>query len=148
MAEYTDVALNADAGYYDISFTDGDLTKLQGFDTAIYISIFTDARASETQIEQPERRRGWIGNLGNAIEIGSLNWLYEQARLINATANGLADTTRTCLKWLVDFEYATSVTVTPVRSGANTLDADIRIAHPDGSVESKRVSLWGFTPNG
>jgi phage gp46-like protein len=148
MAEYTDVALNTDAGYYDISFTDGDLTKLQGFDTAIYISIFTDARASETQIEQPERRRGWIGNLGNAIEIGSLNWLYEQARLINATANGLADTTRTCLKWLVDFEYATSVTVTPVRSGANTLDADIRIAHPDGSVESKRVSLWGFTPNG
>ncbi len=148
MTEYTDVALNTDAGYYDISFTDGDFTKLRGFDTAIYISIFTDARASETQIEQPERRRGWIGNLGNAIEIGSLNWLYEQARLINATANGLADTTRKCLKWLVDFEYATSVTVTPIRSGANTLEADVKIAHPDGSVESKRVSLWGFTPNG
>jgi len=148
MAEYTDVALNTDAGYYDISFTDGDLTKLQGFDTAIFISVFTDARASATQIEKPELRRGWIGNLGNSIEIGSLNWLYEQARLINKTANGLADTTRTCLKWLVDFEYATSVTVTPIRSGANTLDADIRIAHPDGSVESKRVSLWGFTPNG
>ena len=148
MAEYTDVALNTDAGYYDISFTDGDLTKLQGFDTAIFISVFTDARASATQIEKPELRRGWIGNLGNAIEIGSLNWLYEQARLINKTANGLADTTRTCLKWLVDFEYATSVTVTPIRSGANTLDADIRIEHLDGSVESKRVSLWGYTPNG
>jgi len=148
MAEYTDVALNTDAGYYDISFTDGDLTKLKGYDTAIFISVFTDARASATQIEKPELRRGWIGNLGNSIEIGSLNWLYEQARLINKTANGLADTTRTCLKWLVDFEYATSVTVTPIRSGANTLDADIRIAHPDGSVESKRVSLWGFTPNG
>lgn len=144
--QYTDVELNFDSGYYDISFESGDFKKIKGFDTSIWISILTDGRAAATQVERPERRRGWIGNSGNPVELGGLNWLYDQARLVISTVNGLMDSTRKSLQWFIDFGYATNVTATPIRS-ADKLEADVKIFRPDGSVESKRVTLWEQTPN-
>ena len=144
--EFTDVELNTDAGYHDISFENGDFKKLKGFDTAIFISLFTDARASDTQIERPENRRGWIGNLGNPVELGSLIWLYEQARLFTPTVNGVIDETKKALQWLIDFNYAVAVTVVVRRPVRDTLAVDITITHSDASVETLRLSLWENTP--
>lgn len=146
MTQFTDVELNTDNGYYDISFENGDFKKIEGFDTAIWISIFTDARASESQVEEPHRRRGWIGNENNPVELGSLNWLYEQARLINATVNGIVDSTQRALQWLIDFNYATRVEVVPIR-GNTQLEADITIFRSDNVVETSRLELWNNTPN-
>ena len=147
MAEFVDVAMNTDKGYYDISFENGDFKKLKGLDTAVFITLFTDARASATDMDQPERRRGWIGNLDNLVELGNKNWLYEQAKLINRTVNGLVDSTKQGFKWLTDLGYANIVTVKTIRT-ATQLDADILIERPNGTVESRRVTLWENTPNG
>lgn len=147
MADFVDALLElTPAGYYDISFSDGDIKKTKGLTTAIFLSIFTDARASASQIEQPERRRGWIGNIGNQVEMGSTNWIYEQARLTNATTNGLIDSTRTALQWLIDFGYATSIDIVPIRTQTR-LEAKITIFRPDSSVEDNRITLWEFTPD-
>jgi len=143
--EFVDVELNTLKGYHDISFEDGDFKKLKGFDTAIFISLMTDARASVNQVPQPERRRGWIGNLNNPVELGSLVWLYEQSKLITATVNGVTDQARKSLQWLIDFSYATDVTVTSTRD-RNSIFADIDIEHADSSVETVRLTLWENTP--
>lgn len=143
--EFTDVELNTLEGYHDISFEDGDFKKLKGFDTAIFISLMTDARASQNQVPQPEKRRGWIGNLNNPVELGSLIWLYEQARLITATVNGVTDQAKKSLQWFIDFSYATDVTVTSSRTRDSIL-ADIDIQRADGSVETTRLTLWENTP--
>jgi len=145
--EYIDVELNKDQGYYDISFENGDFKKIKGMDTAIWLSIFTDARASESQVTSPEDRRGSINDLNNPVEMGSLNWLYEQARLIRATVNGLMDTTKTCLSWLVDYGYAKNIETTAIRE-VNKLEVGVKIETPDGDLEPLRtVTIWNNTPS-
>lgn len=143
--EFIDLKLNTAKGYYDISFESGDFVKTRGFDTAIFTSLLTDARASSTQVADPIDRRGWIGNLNNAIEIGSLVWLYEQARLINATVSGLVDQSHSALQWFIDFNYATNVAITPIRF-PQKLELEITISRPtDENPEAFRVIIWENT---
>ena len=143
--EFVDLELNTDKGYFDISFTSGDFTKEKGFTTAILTSILTDARANSTQVEQPQRRRGWIGDIDNAIAIGSLNWLYEQARLINATVSGLLDQTKSSLQWLINFQYANKIEVDSIRS-VDKLEVEVKIFRPsDANPEAVRVIIWENT---
>ncbi len=143
--EFVDVELNTLNGYHDISFENGDFKKLKGFDTAIFISLFTDARAGVNQVPQPENRRGWIGNLNNPVELGSLIWLYYQAKLVTATVNGVTDQARKALQWMIDFSYATDITITATRTRDSIL-ADINIEHANSSVETVRLTLWENTP--
>lgn len=143
--EFIDLELNTAAGYHDISFESGDFKKTKGFDTAIFTSLLTDARANSTQVSNPIKRRGWIGNLNNAIEIGSLNWLYEQARLINATVSGLVDQSTDALQWFINFNYATGVQITPIRS-PQKLELDVKLLRPtDDNPDAFRVTIWQNT---
>jgi len=144
--EFVDVELNTIKEYYDISFEDGDFKKLKGFDTAIFISLFTDARASANQVSQAERRRGWIGNLNNPVELGSLIWLYFQAKLVRATVSGVEDQARKALQWLIDFNYATEIIITSTRTEDSIL-ADITIKHLNSDTEIPRIALWENTPS-
>jgi len=61
----------------------GDLKHDESFDSFINVSLFSDRRANESEMQQPEKRRGWEGdeflNLNDYL-IGSKLWLLEQSR--------------------------------------------------------------------
>ena len=86
-----DILLEQDEdNIYDISFENGDFKLTDGFDTAIVLSLFTDARADSSEVSEPILRRGWIGNEQNENEddnFGSKIWLLEQARTNEDTSN-------------------------------------------------------------
>jgi phage gp46-like protein len=142
-----DILLNNDAGYHDISFTNGDFTLTNGMETALLMSIYCEKRASESEIPAPEMRRGWWGNtvlgFGN-YEIGSKIWLLEQARKDNITL-GLSRTySADSLQWLIEDNLAKDVTVdSSFIAGGISIDVDIAISL--NKTISSSYELWQNT---
>lgn len=149
MAKYTDAKMVlTDAGYYDISIgDDGDIEKIDSFDTAILVSLFgSDRRASATEVPEPERRRGWIGDIYQPVEAGSKLWLLQQARLTVDTVNRAQDYAAQALQWLVDFGYLKAVVVRCSRDlSRSQISADISLVRFDDSVETRNYILWENT---
>lgn len=137
-------------GRFDIAIENGDIANEDGFDTAIYVSLFTDARAPESKVIRPENRRGWIGNLVSPVEgreLGGLIWLAEQRRLNQGTLNEIIDYARQALDWFVEDEIAKSVEVTGEIVPQSGIVLTINITAPDGNTESYYIPLWEVTGN-
>lgn len=103
-----------DKGYYDLSIKDGDFETISGFESAILMSLLAERRADNSEISQPQKRRGWIGNEMNDIvnfEIGSKLWLLAQARLTQDSVNKAVDFARTALQWFIDDGYSERIDV-------------------------------------
>lgn len=152
MAKYTDAKLTkTSSGYYDISVgSDGDMEKTDSFDTAILVSLFgSDRRATETEVPDAFRRRGWIGDQFQPVEMGSKLWLIYQARLTLSTLNIAKDYISQALQWLIDFGYLKAVVVDVSRDiQAGELTAKIQLIRLDDSVESRNYVLWTNTGKG
>lgn len=147
-----DIALTKDKyGQFDIAIENGDLKATDGLDTAIWVSLFTDARASAEQIFIPEDRRGWLGNLGSPVEnrqLGSFLWLAEQRRLNQGTLNEIVDYARKALQWMVEDEICINVSVTGEIVPPFGIQLNIDITSKEGVTETHYVKLWEFTANG
>lgn len=98
----------------DLVRTTGNLQTDEGLETAVTISLFTDARATaEDNIDAGSDPRGWWGAAfvfdDPAQQLGSRLW---RAKALKANADGL-ETLRTyaeeCLAWLVEDGVAASV---------------------------------------
>lgn len=140
-----DAVLSKTVGdYYDISFNEeGDIETDAFLDTALLMSLFCEKRASEREVRQPERRRGWIGNESTpGFEIGSKIWLYEQAKITKSTLNGIKTAAENGLNWLLDegilpeFEVSTSLD-----SNANIV-LQISLFRTTSRVDNKFYTLW------
>lgn len=145
---YTDVALSKTAdGYYDISIgEDGDVVKTDSFDTALLLSIFCERRADASEVPEPQRRRGWIGNLFGAVEYGSKLWLLYQARLTVNNVNRARGYLEQALSWLVDFGYLRRVVVQTRRDlDTGSLIADIQLQRFDDKIDERSYTLWDNT---
>lgn len=145
----TDVILNKDKGYYDIEWTaSGDIATGQTLDTAILMSIFEEVRASETEIQVPSQRRGWIGNETTpGFEQGSKAWLFSQERLTGTVLNDMGPIIRNGLQWLIDANIAVNIEVeTPtLRNGKVSVAINL---YRDGSPVDRRLyELWNNTGN-
>lgn len=143
----SDILLNNDSGYYDISFTNGDFTMTRGLETALLMSVYCDKRADVSEIPAPELRRGWWGNTvlgyGN-YEIGSKLWLLEQARKDNVTL-GLAKTyTADCLQWLIVDNLAKEIRVDSSFI-INGLKIEVDIVVSQNKTISESYELWQNT---
>ncbi len=124
----------------------GDIAHEDSWDTAIYVSLFTDARATEDQMPIPERRRGWGGNERTpGQQMGGLLWLFEQPRMDRDLANALEDAADGALQWMVTEGYARSVKSTVTLINTERLNLAIRIVHVDGRVEEPLFELWENT---
>lgn len=148
MSRYTDVALSVvPAGYYDIAIgADGDIEKTDSFDTALLLSIFCERRASESEVPEPQRRRGWIGNLYGIVEYGSKLWLLYQARLTLSTVNRARGYLEQSLSWLTEGGYLKRVVVTTSRDiDRSALIADIQLIRFDDTIDTRNYTLWDNT---
>ena len=138
-----DIKLIADSnGIYDIGIdSDGDLTKDDSFDTSIIVSLFTDARADESEQSIPERRRGWWGDLFEAEPIGSKLWLLDQAKRTQSKLNSAKGYAQDSLSWLVSDNYAKSINITS-NFIENGLNLDIIFERFNSQKENGTFNLW------
>lgn len=132
-------------GGFDIDIENGDFANEDGFDTAIWVSLFTDARASLAQVILPQNRRGWLGNVLSDRQLGGTLWLSEQRRLNQDTVNETIDHIRKALSWLIDDKIAISVDVSAYIVAAHGIATDIRITSIDGVTSQHFIELWKAT---
>lgn len=144
-----DVELTADAnGQFDLTVENGDLKAVSGFDTALLVSLLTDARASSTQVVLPERRRGWLGNIVSTVanrQLGSLLWLVDQRRLNQTTLNDTIDHVRNALNWLQDDNLVTNLEVTGSLIPLQGIQIYVTITALNGDTESHYINIWEVT---
>lgn len=135
-------------GKFDISFgPDGDLTKTEGFDTAITMSLFCERRASAAEVTISSRRRGWWGNIASRIEdfeIGSKLWQVEQERLTPDVLSRIKDHVARGLAWLVTEGFAVDTQTDVVRLDGS-VRVDVTIERPNGQVERVGYDIWQQT---
>ena len=132
---------------FDITFTDGDITADEGFETAIMASLFTDARASESQVGSPEQRRGWLGNTLSTVpgrEVGGLMYLAEQRRLTQDTVNENVDFAQKSLAWMTEDRLAQRIDVSGELIPKKGVRLTIAITTPNDKLFFS-VDLWENT---
>ena len=145
-----DIALIQTSKGYDIDIENGDLKAVNNFETAIYVSLFSDARADNTEVFLPQARRGWVCDVASPIEnlkYGSKLWLLSQARLTQDTLNKAVSYARLALQWIVDQGQAEFVSVTGTIVPTQGIQLNIVITTKLGVTESHYIKLWENTIN-
>lgn len=137
-------------GAFFVGFENGDFEHETGFDTAIYISLFTDARANESQVLTPEYRRGWLADIESPVngrQLGSYLWLLDQSRLTPSTLNLAISYAQKALNWLVEDGIASFVKVTGAIVPRQGITLTIVITSSIGKTSTHYVNLWENTGN-
>lgn len=146
----TDIVLaRNNQGFFDFDFSEaGDFNTSQSLETAVFVSLFSDARASESEIFIPEQRRGWIGDVATSVperRFGSLLWLLEQRRLLQTTVNDAVDYARRALEWMVEDGLLRDIQISGAVSGGATIELQIGLTTTDGDTSNLYVQLWRAT---
>lgn len=145
----TDVILNRDAGYYDISWTEtGDIATAETLDTYILMCLFEEVRATAAEVPEANNRRGWLGNESTPnFQQGNKAWLFEQERITGTVLAELGPVIRNGLQPLIDDGIAVSVQVeTPFLKNGRVC-VYINIGRDGSKVERRFYELWNNTGN-
>ncbi len=132
-------------GVYDIKIGfDGDIETADSFDTYILVALLTDKRAEASEIAEPARRRGWIGNEHTPdFEMGSKLWLFEMARLTRTVVSEVQAEAVNALQSLVDEDLAVAIRGADLDPISGTLEVDIE--RSPSRVEKRFFDLWQNT---
>jgi len=107
-------------GDWDIDFANGDFELTDGLDSAVYMSVFCEKRASSSQVSEPNLRRGHFTNEFSKIEgyqVGSLFWLYsQQAKNTDSNLRLLEGAVSDGLAWMIEDNIFSKVKVKATRS--------------------------------
>ncbi|SHJ69368.1 Mu-like prophage protein gp46 [Roseomonas rosea] len=130
----------------DWQFTaNGELLTAPALETAVMISLFTDARAADDD-KLPAGstdRRGWWGNTVDQQPIGSRLWLLRRAKREPETLRRARRYIEEALAWLVEDEVAARVEVEPVWSTPTGMAASIIIHQGEGLQAALRAE-WAW----
>lgn len=134
-------------GVYDIKIGfDGDIETADSFDTFIIVALLSDKRADASEMLDPSRRRGWIGNEHTpGFELGSKLWLYDQARLTRTIINEIQTEAVNALQSLVDEDLAVAIRgaeIVLTDAGASLV---VLIERSQSRVEKRFFELWQNT---
>lgn len=134
--EFVDIAFTKENGYYDLFIENGDLGKTKGIETSILTSLFTDARASESEQPVARYRRGWWGDAYRQEPTGSKLWLVLNNPLTDLTSNQVISFSYSALDWMISEGYFTDLkTSASVDLATGTLNLSI-----DSSANNKVTS--------
>ena len=117
-------------GDWDINFTNGDFEMTEGLDTALYLSVFSNKRASASQVTESILRRGHFTNEFSQVagyEVGSLLWLYtEQAKNTSNILSLIEGSVYDGLKWMIEDKIISKIDIAASKSGTGvTLEIDL-----------------------
>lgn len=159
MAEDIKMKYDSDLREFDIEYKNGDLVRELGLETAVYMSLFTDRRASEDDpVDDIKDLRGWWGDGLNETEdedlIGSKLWILARAKTTSETASLAKQYIEEAMQWMLDDDVAASINVEVSRqnrkgqegTGADSdvLAFKLQILKNDGdTVTFKFDDLWG-----
>lgn len=145
MANRIDIKLAQNASNkWQVAFgDDGDFETVQGFDTALQMSILSEKRASADEVPTPQLRRGWVGNEDQEFPIGSKVWLVDQSRRTSDTLNDLKTYAENGLQWFIDEDLLDEIEVNTLftLNGA-ALDITLTV---DNVPTRVLFDLWAMT---
>lgn len=147
MTDIRTVFIDFDHGA-DLALEQFALAADDGLETAVILSLFTDARASN---DDPlpfgeSDRRGWWADAFPSVDrdrIGSRLWLLRREKQTQDTLNRAREYAEEALAWLIADGVARSVEVESfiVRNGV--LGLSVVIQRPDASIARFRYeTLW------
>ncbi len=145
-----DVLIQTDSnGLYDIQIdaASADFDSATGFESAIPVSYFSDSRAPAVQVQEAQRRRGWVGNILFADidrELGGLLWILDQARITDDTLNLAKAFAEDSLQWMIEDGVARNITVTVAQDATRSIEIFNTITMIDNTVQ-RYVLLWRDT---
>jgi phage gp46-like protein len=119
----------------------------EGLEPAVIISLFTDRRATEQELANPEERRGWWGDTYPDVEgdqIGSKLWLLARAKTTTRTLRLAEVYTKEALQWLLDDGVAIDVTAEAFYNDRKVLCITVGIQRP-GEPAAKWIRTWEAT---
>ncbi len=134
-------------GLYDLVIEGNEFASAGGFETAIPVSLFTDARAPAALVAEPQNRRGWIGNLMTAAtmrQLGSILWVLDQTRITQETLNIARLAAQDAFQWMIDDGIALGVLISLARSSQTGIIITIQITDTS-NVVSRYQTLWRAT---
>ena len=140
-----DIKMSRANNLWDMTFTNGDLTSTANLDTAVLMSLYTDYRASNSEVPQIQRRRGWWGNVVSNYpdyQIGSKIWLLYQARLNQDTLNLVKTYIYNCLSWMIDDGYITGINILVEATSNEGILVFITLSISQNIVYSNEFQLW------
>ncbi|MEK0324571.1 MAG: phage GP46 family protein [Nitrosopumilus sp.] len=139
-----DIALDQTKGYFDVVFTDREIKPTEGFDTAMWVSLFSDQRATASEQPDPLKRRGWIGDIDAIDEIGSKLWFLDQARIVTSSLNKAIDFAQKSLNWMIEDSLAKKIDITG-ELRPDTIILFVVVTTPDGAITNFSVDIWRKT---
>ncbi|GAB5502763.1 phage GP46 family protein [Pyruvatibacter sp.] len=162
----SDIAVTWDGAAFaaDWRLLAGDLATDADLESAIIVSLFTDARAGDDDVlpDSPGTaatasggasalpdRRGWWGNTDAGVihdtgEIGSKLWLLAREKRTDETLNRARQYCREALAWLIDDGVASRVEIDAEYQGDAShvlLALDISVIRSDGTVKPYRYAM-------
>lgn len=147
----TDIALvfNEDTLTADLAIQDGDLLSDDGLDTAVVMSLFTDARASDDDDipDGTDDKRGWWADAYLDQPFGSKLWLLSRAKELPETLLRAEHYAKQALQWLVDDGVAREVTAEASYPRPGMLALLISIRRPR-DIQGQWQRIWEFELNG
>lgn len=143
-----DILIRANSdGLYDFIVEGNEFVSAGGFETAIPVSLFTDARAPAALVSEPQYRRGWVGNLLTAAtmrQLGSILWVLDQSRITQERLNVARLAAQDAFQWMVDDGVALGVKVDVQRNSVTGIIVFIEITDTS-NVVSRYQTLWRAT---
>lgn len=143
-----DILIRANSdGLYDFVIEGNEFASAGGFETAIPVSLFTDARAPAALVSEPQYRRGWIGNLLTAAtmrQLGSILWVLDQSRITQERLNVARLAAQDAFQWMVDDGVALGVKIDVQRNSVIGIIVFIEITDTS-NVVSRYQTLWRAT---
>lgn len=146
----SDVKLFQKAYGWDIDFENGDIALTDGLDTALYMSIFCEARATADEVADVLQRRGHFSNTFNNVEgreVGSKVWLYT-AKVTNTEQNAelIKGACKDGLQWLIDDNIVKSFNVQVTRTNSK-IQIDIELKTTKGELLYQQAFINTFNGN-
>lgn len=140
-----DVLIRKSGSFYEVQVENGNIESVDGLESTIVVSLFTDARAPADIVPDAIRRRGWVGNIlnENLEEIGSLLWLLDQSRLTTLDINEARIHALNCLQPLINRGIVNGI---DVEVSKTEIDVLIKIIFSDlENITDEYITLWRVT---
>lgn len=121
-----------------------DLVKGDDIETTVLISLFSDRLADKDGVTDDGDRRGWWGDTGEEVLLGSRLWLLNRSPLSRVVARKAEVYAEEALGWLVSDGVLSAVSATSRIVWPDRLYLTILLIRPDGSKQEYQFKwLWG-----
>jgi len=133
-----------DSGFAGWQEAAHDLVSGDDIETAVLISLFSDRLANEDDATDDGDRRGWWGDTGEDVLLGSRLWLLNRSPLTREVARKAEVYAEEALAWLVSDGVLSAVSASSRILWPDRLYLTVYLIRPGGSKQEYKFEwLWG-----